>query len=121
MKTHNSNNSLLDIWEKLGNQNPWIRKAYDPPFDKSMLKKCTSIEELKNQIGHGNWCLGQGFYYLNLCFINQINGGDEWLTIKDDYVFESYTFSGIIKEGTFESYINRMLQATREQCLNLEY
>jgi hypothetical protein len=86
-----------------------------------MLLKCHSIDELKEKLGHGNWCLGQGFYYLNLCFINQVDGGDEWLTIKDDYDFESCTFSIIIEEGTFESYINRFLQATKEQCLNLEY
>ena len=87
----------------------------------AMLKKCESLEQLEDYFRQGNWCLGQGFYYQNLCFINQINGGDEWLTIKDDYDFESVTFGRMIERGEFYIYLDRLLKATKEQCLNLTY
>lgn len=114
-------NPLIDVWEKIALENFWIKRAYDPPFNKSMLLKCNSPEELQEYLRKGNWCLGQGFYFQNICFINQIEAGDEWLTIKDDYAFESITFSGIIQRGEFMPFLNRLLQASKDQCLNLKY
>ena len=108
-------------WLAIGWENPWIRESWDPPFDKESFCECTSIEELKERLDHGNWCLGQAFTYRSLCFINQINGGDEWLTIKEDVAFESITFRLIIKRGEFEKLIGRLLEATLEQCIRLEY
>jgi len=76
---------------------------------------------LENWLKKGNWCLGQGFGYQNICFINQIAGGDEWLTIKDDYAFESITFEKIIKLGQFIPYVQKLLNASKEQCLSLKF
>lgn len=112
---------LLEIWEQIGKKNLWIKKASDPPFNKSSFKKCHSLEELKKIFWQGNWCLGQAFYFGNICFINQVDGGDEWLTIKDDYAFESITFHNIIKSGEFENFINRLLKATKDECIRLKY
>jgi len=113
--------SLIKEWIKIGKKNPWIREACDPEFNIFPTCECKTIEELEKQIEHGNWCLGQAFFYKNLCFINQVDGGDEWLTIKDDYAFESYTFARIIKRGAFEKEINKLLAATKEQCQSLTY
>ena len=115
------NESWLDTWEKIGKQNHWIRKAYDPPFTKKMLEKCDSMEALQERLSRRCWCLGQGFYYQNLCFINQMEGGDEWLTIKDDYAFESITFADFIKRGVFPVLIERLLRASKEDCIKLKY
>lgn len=112
---------LIETWEALGLVNPWIAEANDPPFSKHMLVRINTLRNLELMIQYGNWCLGQGFYFKNLCFINQIDGGDEWLTIKDDYAFESVTFSRIIKNGEFDEYVQRLLNATKKQCINLEY
>jgi len=112
---------LLDIWETIGKQNIWIMEANDPPFNKGMLDKCWSAEELQSKLAHGNWCLGQGFYYQNLCFINQTDCGDEWLTIKDNYDFESISFIKIIQRGQFMEFLKRLLNATKEQCIKLKY
>lgn len=112
---------LLNVWESIGKKNHWIRQAYDPPFDKSCLRKCNSLEELQAFIAHGNWCLGQGFYYKNICFINQIDGGDEWLAIKDNYDFESFTFHNIIKNGIFFLYMQDILSASKDECIHLRY
>lgn len=82
---------LIESWVKLGRANHWIRRAADPPFSEDSLKKCESAEELAEQITRGSWCLGQGFYWRNQCWINQVGGGDEWLVIKDEIAFESVT------------------------------
>ena len=120
-KQNYSAEELLAIWERIGLGNTWIKRAYDPFFDQSMLFYCDTLDVLKDCLQFDNWCLGQGHYYKNLCFINQVASGDEWLTIKDDYAFESVSFSGIIKRGDFEIFINRLLTATKDQCINLIY
>jgi len=73
---------LRQTWYQLGRKNPWIKMADDPPFTSASFVGCYSIEELAERIGHGNWCIGTAFYYHDLCFINQVEGGDEWLTIR---------------------------------------
>jgi len=112
---------LLGSWLAIGNRNHWVKYSNDPPFTLKSFSKCETIEELEENISQGNWCLGQAFYYKNLCFINQVDGGDEWLTIKDDLSFESMTFSGIIKDGEFYDLINRLLTASLIDCKNLDY
>lgn len=112
---------LIEIWEAIGLGNPWIAEANDPAFSKYMLVRVATLSELEYIFKQGNCCLGQGFYFKNLCFINQIDGGDEWLTIKDDYAFESITFKRIIEKGEFVPYLQSLLNATKEQCTNLEY
>lgn len=120
---------LLDQWLQLGQENPWIREASDPPFTKDSFYGCQSIDELEERLDFTNWSLGQAFYYRNLCFINQVNGGDEWLTIKTfrdedrltSLAFESFTFSSYIEEGRFKNLILRLLKASQEDCRRLTY
>ena len=73
---------------------------------------------------HGNWCLGQSIIHKDLCFIQQVDGGDEWLTIKnfDDeaVAFESISFD-MIHYKEFADVIINLLHATKEQCINLEW
>ena len=118
---HLPQEELLTSWLAIGKRNYCINRASDPEFTLQSLSKCETIEELKTNIGQGNWCTGQGFYYENLCFINQVNGGDEWLTIKEDLAFESFTFERIIKDGEFESRIENLLNASLIDCANLTY
>ena len=123
MKTSTSETpkDLIPVWFKIGKSNRWIKNAHDPIFEEKSIKICNSVEELKNYIGQGNWCLGTGFAYLNLCFINQIDGGDEWLTIKDDYSFESITFQSYIKDNKFEDMISTFLSASKSALITLQY
>lgn len=102
-------------------KNYWIRCATDPPFSKEMLQECKSLEELEENLKWGNWSLGQGFYYDTLCFINQINAGDEWLAIRWNVAFDSITFRKIIKSGQFIPYINKILDKKREELKGFEY
>lgn len=111
----------IDIWIMLGRANPWIAGAYDPPFTRNSFYQCKTVEELKEKFKFANWCLGQAFYYKDICFINQVNGGGEWLTIRYNIPFESITMSLVMKNGEFESLIERLLTATKMQCERCEY
>jgi hypothetical protein len=113
--------ALREQWYQLGVGNPWIREANDPPFTRNSFIGCFSVKELEDQLGFGNWSLGTAFYYRDLCFINQINGGDEWLTIRHGVAFESITVQSYIEDGEFASLITRLLTASKEQCQRLEY
>ena len=93
--------------------------------------ECKTIEELKEYFLRGNWAIRQGFIYNSLAFINQVNGGDEWWTVKKFpdgklIAFESITAIRIIETGDhngnpFEEFIGCMLRATKEQCRKLTY
>ncbi|MEV6871455.1 DUF3846 domain-containing protein [Amycolatopsis sp. NPDC051128] len=112
---------LREQWYRLGIENPWISSADDPPFTRNSFVGCYSIDELEENIGHGNWAIGTAFYYRDLCFINQVEGGDEWLTIRHGIAFESMTLEPSIEEGRFARLIRRLLTASKAQCQALTY
>lgn len=89
------------------------------------LTRFDDIEMLKAFFEHGNWAIRQGVQYQDLIFVQQVNGGDEWWTLKvtDDKLvaFESITMKLVIERGTFEEEIGCMVRATAEQCRRLEY
>ncbi len=114
-------NDPIATWLALGHDNIWISRAWDPPFDRKSFHRCADRAELLAKMEHGNWCLGQSFWLGDLCFIQQVDGGDEWLTIKQNVAFESVTFRAMIRSGRFESFLDRIEQATLEQCRQLEY
>ena len=92
-----------------------------PYINTASLYPCETLEELKAKFEHGNWCLGQGYTYKNFCFIQQINGGDEWLSIKDDFVFESASLGLMIEKGSYDSWMKRVMSATDKQLKTLKY
>lgn len=111
----------VDEWLRIGRANPFIKSANDPPFTEASFQECATVEELAERLGHGNWSTGTAFYYRDLCLINQVDGGDEWLTSRHGIAFESITFGPFIKRGDFDALIGRLLNATKEQCQRLEY
>lgn len=115
---------LVMKWLEIGKKNPWIREANDPPFNTQSFHECKTDRELLEKCEHGNWCTGQAFYVGNLCFINQVNGGGEWLTIKDGMAFESISFGHIIKHKGMDKaqkVLDDIRAASLEQCKKLEY
>jgi hypothetical protein len=113
----------IPTWLKIGKKNIWIQEAWDPPFTTGSFSECKTIDELIEKFDHGNWCLGQAFYFGDICFINQIDGGDEWLVIKQDCAFESFTTRLMIHDNVypFARLIEDIQKATIEQCKKLEY
>lgn len=112
---------LREAWYRIGASTPPLHDAVDPEFTPDSFTGCFSLQELRERFEHGNWALGTSFYYKDLCFICRVDGGDEWLTIRHGVAFESISFMPIIERGEFDSLIARLLTATKEQCLRLEY
>uniref|UniRef100_A0A6M3LSX9 Uncharacterized protein n=1 Tax=viral metagenome TaxID=1070528 RepID=A0A6M3LSX9_9ZZZZ len=96
--------------------NDWLRNkdAEDgvyteyPTYDYSYTYyECNTLEELKKVFLYGNWSIRQCFTYKNLAFINQINAGDEWWTLKkfEDgrlLAFDSITMIRTINHETWK-------------------
>lgn len=126
---------FIDRCYDIGMQNPWCNGTADiadggftveaDRLNRDSFTMFDTIEELKATFGNGNWCLGQAFIHGDLCFINQIDGGDEWLTMKqfgDEVVcFESISWLPSIREDRFEETFARLEKATKSQCESLTY
>ncbi|WP_336775097.1 hypothetical protein [Paenibacillus sp. MMO-58] len=116
--------SNLEIWLEIGMKNPWIVRANDPTFTYNSFSECKSLDYLISKLESGNWCQGQAFYYKNMCFIQQVDSGDEWLVIRGGIKFESWSCGRVIREDGKEKFINqlnRMFAATDQQLRTLEY
>lgn len=113
----------LETWYNIGLSNHWIPGAWDPAFTIGSFSECKTFEYLLRRLKGGGWCLGQAFYYKNLCFINQSPGGDEWLVIKDDVDFESYSAGAVINRNLFDFVkdIYRYLATPTDKLRNYEY
>lgn len=112
---------LIEEWLRIGRDNVWIKRANDPPFTRDSFYRCETKRELKEKLEHGNWAVGVAFYFRDLCFINQDDGGDEWLTIRYGIAFESISWSLVIERGGFFRVLLRLLEATPDQCRNRSY
>lgn len=129
-------------WLAAGEENSWIRCANDPPFDIRQFRRCGTARQLASWIAVGNWCLGSAFYWKDQCWINQVNGGSEYLGIKQDVVFESISAEAIAGDCDVEihadsfsrwpypllpadndlvQYFVKIDEATVEECRKLEY
>jgi hypothetical protein len=117
-------NDYLPIWLAIGRQNRWVRMACDPVFDETSFYACSNVAELMEKLKQGNWSLGTAFTLGTLCFIQQDNGGDEWLTIKEDVPFESMSCGWMIKkrgEAYFAAIIEAIQRASKDNCRMLRY
>ncbi|MGA4519223.1 hypothetical protein ACPA0F_18355 [Solibacillus silvestris] len=120
-----SNTELIPTWYEIGMKNPWIAGAYDPAFSIKSFVECKRYETLVRVLKQGNWSTGTAFYYRNLAFINQVDGGDEWMIIKDDVDFESYSCGAVLRrENGIEKFsrdIWRYLNTPKEQLRGFNY
>lgn len=116
------NKKEKEFWEecyKIGMKNPWCSGKAEMESGNFIVEEdrlnrksvCVADNEdiLREFFESGNWCLGQAIIYKELCFIQQVNGGDEWLTIKrfpngniED--FESISWALIIKKDGVEGF-----------------
>lgn len=117
-------NNYLAVWLAIGQKNRWIRRATDPHFNARSFYECRNMAELVEKFRHGNWSLGSAFTLGDLCFIQQDDGGDEWLTIKEDVAFESMSCGWMIKhrgEAYFIAIVEAIQRASKEDCKRLRY
>lgn len=114
-------------------ENGWLKVGgfdwQDDPFLEEYpyeFSRTESVDRLREALGSGNWAIRQGFCYRDLAFIQQVNGGDEWWTLKRDgdawTGFESWSFGAIAQEPErFERAMLDMCEATPEQCRSGEW
>jgi len=111
----------VTTWLAIGEANRWICWACDPAFTRKCFVECADAAGLAERLSHGNWCLGQSFFLGDLCFIQQVGGGDEWLVIKHNVAFESASCGTMIATVRFADFLARIQAATVEQCAALAY
>ena len=112
----------ISAWLVIGKSNMWIRQAWDPPFDRRSFTECDSIADLGDRLKQGNCSLGRAFSLGDICFINQVDGGDEWLVIKQNVAFDSWTVQGRRwAPGEFEGKIRKIQASSPEECRRLQY
>lgn len=111
----------IQAWIELGQANPWICNAWDPPFDRRSFTACASLDHLKERLLHGNWSLGSAFHFEDICFIQQVAGGDEWLVIRRGLAFESASCARIIRNGHFDDFWRRIVRASENELCTLRY
>ena len=115
-------------------ENGWLmRGGYDwqddPYLEEYPYEFCTAsdMESLTSFFEHGNWAIRQGVVFDDLAFIQQVNGGDEWWTLKrdgDGWVdFESVSCGHIIahSRSDFERLVASMRAASTDECVRLDY
>ena len=114
-------------------ENGWLMEGgyawQDDPFLEEYpysFVRADSIEGLREYFG-GNWALRQGILYDDLAFIQQVDGGDEWWTLKKLpdgrwLDFESWSFRNVRKDPVeFNRAIVSMQMANAEECSHLDY
>jgi hypothetical protein len=111
----------IAAWLAIGEANTWIKRAWDPPFNRRSFSACATVEGLKTQIQRINWCLGQAFHVGEICIIQQVDGGDEWLVIRRGIAFESASLGYMIKKGSFDAFWEDINAATDEELRSLRY
>jgi hypothetical protein len=108
--------ALKNEWFGVGRRNPWIANASDPDFTMRSFSPCFTVQELAERLMAHSYAIGAALYYHDLCLIQQVEGGDEWLAIRHGIPFESITVGGYIKSGRFPALVARLLAATHDQC-----
>lgn len=115
--------------------NPWLKHSGVDFEDGLMLEsdyplglqEYDDIADLMAFFEHGNWSIRSAVKFEDLIFVNQVNGGDEWWTLKIAgsklIPFESISFERMIarNHGEFAQFIARLINATPEQCQALNY
>lgn len=113
--------------------NGWLmRGGYDWQDDPYLeeypyeFARLGNLDDLREYFSYGNWAIRQGVTYKDLAFIQQVNGGDEWWTLKqvDDgwMSFESITFGSMVKDPErFNHMICSMVASSPQICRNLDY
>lgn len=111
------------------NSNPWLRNYNDYPLSgyPYTFERIMSAEDLKLALEHGNMAIRTCYLYEDLAFVQQVNGGDEWLTLKKENGnykdFESISFRGIIQrdgDAGFYACLDRLLTNSIKQYMKQE-
>lgn len=108
--------SLMESCE----QNDWLMNyneypAHDYPYTFEEIEDAATLAQ---RFRYGNWSIRTGFLYGGLAFVQQVNGGDEWLALRQDKTGEWESFDSISMEyilhnqevAAFESYVDGLVR-----------
>lgn len=104
--------------------NHWLSNWEDyPAYDYNYgFRTARTPEELKNIFSEFSWSIRSVVIFEELAFVQQVNGGDEWLTLKREnglyQSFESVSFSIIIEkngDAQFYEYLEKLRTKTIAQ------
>jgi hypothetical protein len=113
-------------WLQIGGA-AWLDDPYleEYPYEFARLN---NIEDLRAFFAHGNWAIRQGVVFDDLAFIQQVDGGDEWWTLKNNngewMDFESIGFEDVAigkNDKDFMTLIRSMQLASPYECKKLIY
>ncbi len=113
VRTTRLSRSMSDLLQRLiamCEKNAWLKVGgsdfepegfcceHDYPY---CLERYDDIDMLERFFAHGNWSIRAAVQHHDLIFVNQVNAGDEWWTVKIDgdnlVPFESITFRLLIE------------------------
>ncbi|WP_165247208.1 hypothetical protein [Adlercreutzia sp. ZJ141] len=85
------------------------------------LRFVVNAAEVKDYLSRKGHRLGEGIVFGGIALIQQVDRGDEWWVLKKEKsggwrAFESLSFTPMIRLGTFDTYMNWLLEADRVQC-----
>ncbi|MDL2293793.1 hypothetical protein LJC60_04095 [Ruminococcaceae bacterium OttesenSCG-928-D13] len=91
---------------------------FDSPADYAWgIREVGSVDELIEQFRHGNWAVRIGFVLGDLAFVEQVNGGNEWLALKLEdgewKSFDSVSFYAMLQqrgEDACRDYIKHLME-----------
>ena len=90
---------------KIGMNNGWCSGRYaiadgdfiveEDRLNRESFSVVDTVEDLRAFFKQGNWVLGQAVIFKDLCFMEQVDGGSEFLVIKNGkdgcFAFESWS------------------------------
>ena len=106
-------------------ENSWLRR--DRGENRAHeFSRAHSIEDLAAFFSCGNRPIGRGVLFGDLAFVNQVDGGDEWWTLRGSdrgwTPFESVSFRRMASvPAELAWYIAGMQDAGTEGCARLDY
>ena len=120
--------------EKKCQENGWLKRGGYAWQDDPYLEEypyafviAPDMDALDSYFESGIWASRQGIVYGDLAFIQQVNGGDEYWTLKNDNGtwkdFESVSCTHMVTRlrADFEGYVASMRAALPVECTRLEY
>ena len=98
---------------------PWLSNYREYPAGDYgySFEEVADLDTLAERFDHGNWSIRTGFLYGGLAFVQQVNGGDEWLALRQTAPgewesFETINMRHILydrEQDGFEDFVNELV------------
>lgn len=120
--------------ERKCQENGWLKRGgyawQDDPYLEDYPYAFVTAPDMNSLAAYfesGVWAIRQGVVYGDLAFVQQVNGGDEWWTLKrddgtwKDFEFVSCSHMVTRSRADFDRLVASMRTAMPVECARLEY